>query len=217
MIRVLVADDHSIVREGLKRILASQEDIALAGEAVDGHEVIARVREGGFDVLVLDMSMPGKSGVELIKQVKGESPRLPVLVLTMHEEGQYAVRAIRAGASGYLTKESAPSQLVDAIRRVASGRVFISAAVAEQLALEAMPAGASTREEPHRSLSDREFEVFRMLVAGTSVSEIARRLHLSVKTVSTHKTNLLAKMKMGSVAELVRYAMEHRLLGSESS
>ena len=210
MIRVLVADDHSIVREGLKRILAGQEDIAIAGEAVDGHQVMERVREGGFDVLVLDMSMPGKSGVELIKQVKDESARLPVLVLTMHEEAQYAVRAIRAGAQGYLTKESAPGQLVEAIRRVAAGRVFISPAVAEQLALDAMPSGASA-EEPHRTLSDREFEVFRMLVAGSSVTDIAGRLHLSVKTVSTHKTNVLAKMKMDSVADLVRYAMLHHL------
>ena len=209
MIRVLVADDHTIVREGLKRILAGEDDIEVAGEAVNGHEVMQRVREGGFDLLVLDMSMPGKSGVELIKQVKDERPRLPVLVLTMHEEGEYAVRAIRAGASGYLTKEGATAQLVEAIRRIAAGRVYISPAVAEQLALDAMPAASG--DEPHKQLSDREFEVFRLLVAGKGVSEIARQLHLSVKTVSTHKTNLLAKMRMASIAELVRYSMERHL------
>ena len=171
MTRVLVADDHAIVREGLKRILEGQEGIEIAGEATNGHEVLERVRQGGFDILLLDLSMPGKSGIELIKQVKDESPKLRVLVLTMHEEDQYAVRAIRAGASGYLTKESAPGQLVSAIRRLAEGRLYISPNVAEQLALDVQPQHGD--EAPHRHLSDREFEVFQLLVSGRSVSDIA--------------------------------------------
>jgi len=206
--RVVIADDHAIVREGIKRILDGQEGIEIAGEATNGHEALERVREGGFDILLLDLSMPGRSGIELIKQVKDESPKLRVLVLTMHEEDQYAVRAIRAGASGYLTKESAPGQLVSAIRRLAEGRLYISANVAEQLALDVQPRGG---EEPHRHLSDREFEVFQLLVSGRSISEIAGQLHLSVKTVSTHKTRILQKMSASSVADLVRYAIHHHL------
>ena len=167
-----------------------------------------RVRGGGFELLLLDLSMPGRSGIELIKQVKDASPRLRVLVLTMHEEDQYAVRAIRAGASGYLTKESAPGQLVAAIRRIAEGRLYISPNVAEQLALDVMPGSDIA---PHKHLSDREFEVFLLLVAGRGVSDIAGQLHLSVKTVSTHKTRILQKMSAASVADLVRYAISHRL------
>jgi len=206
--RVLIADDHAIVREGLKRILEGQEGIEIAGEATNGHEVLERVRAGGFDLLMLDLSMPGKSGIELIRQVKDQSPKLRVLVLTMHEEDQYAVRAIRAGASGYLTKESAPGQLVSAIRRLADGRLYISPNVAEQLALDVQPHGD---EAPHKHLSDREFEVFQLLVAGRSVSDIAAQLHLSVKTVSTHKTRILQKMSASSVADLVRYAIRYRI------
>ena len=209
MIRVLLADDHTIVREGLKQLLGAAGDLAIAGEARDGHEVLKRVRELEFDVLLLDMSMPGKSGIELIKLVKAEKPKLRVLVLSMHEEHQYAVRAIRAGASGYLTKESASGQLVAAIRKVAGGGAFISAAVAEQLALGAMP-GA---EGPlHGALSDREFQVFRMLAEGKSISDIAERLSLSVKTVSTHKANILHKMNMATAGDLIRYAIAHRLV-----
>ena len=156
------------------------------------------------------MSMPGRSGVELIRQVKAEKPKLRVLVLSMHEEHQYAVRAIRAGASGYLTKESASAQLVAAIRKVAAGGAFISAEVAERLALDAMPHA----EGPlHATLSDREFEVFHMLVDGMSVNEIAARLHLSAKTISTHKARLMEKLGVDSTADLVHYAVRHKLLG----
>ena len=210
MIRIVVADDHTIVREGLTRILTGQSDIEIAGEATNGHEVMERVRAGGFDLLLMDLSMPGKSGIELLKQVKDEKPKLPVLILTMHEEDQYALRAIRAGASGYLTKESAPEQLVAAIRKIASGRLFISPGVAEQLALDVRPHGDADTP-PHKSLSDREFEVFRMLVQGKSVSEIAALLHLSVKTVSTHKTKVLEKIRVSSIADLVRYALANNL------
>jgi DNA-binding NarL/FixJ family response regulator len=209
MIRLLIADDHTIMREGLKRILEGAEDIEVVGEAVDGFEVLAQVRKGGFDLLMLDLSMPGRSGVELIRQIKDEAPRLPILILTMHEEEQYAIRAIRAGARGYLTKESAGTQLLSAIRKVASGRPYISNEVAEQLALDAMP---SDDDFPHKKLSDREFEVFSLLVSGKTITEIADMLHLSAKTVSTHKTRILHKMAMNSLAELVQYAVACRLL-----
>ncbi len=207
MIRVVIADDHTILREGLRQLLGAADDIAVAGEAADGHEVMARVRSDEFDVLLLDMSMPGKSGIDLIKQVKSEKPRLRVLVLSMHEEAQYAVRAIRAGASGYVTKDSAATQLVTAIRKVAAGGAFITSEVAEQLALGAMP-GADV--PPHSKLSDREFEVFEFLVAGVGVTDIAGRLNLSAKTVSTHKARLMEKLGIDNQADLVRYAMKHK-------
>ncbi|HEX7889597.1 MAG TPA: response regulator transcription factor [Ramlibacter sp.] len=209
MIRVVLADDHAIVREGLKRIIGDVAEFTVAGEAADGTQVMQRVRELEFDVLVLDLSMPGRSGMELIKLVKAEKPRLRILVLSMHQEMQYAVRAIKSGASGYLTKESAPAQLEAAIRKIAGGGAYISAEVAEQLALGAMP-GASDAP-PHESLSDREFEVFRLLVAGDAVTDIANQLNLSVKTVSTHKANLMQKLGLHNPTELVRYALKHGL------
>ena len=209
MIRILIADDHTIMREGLKRILESQDDFVVVGEATNGFEAMDWVRKGGFEVLLLDLSMPGKSGVDLIKQIKIESPKLPILVLTMHEEEQYAVRTIRAGASGYLTKESAATLLVEAIRRVAAGRLYISPSVAEQLALNIMP---RNDDLPHKRLSDREFEVFQLLASGASISEIAEKLHLSVKTVSTHKTRILQKMDANSLADIIKYAMINNLL-----
>jgi DNA-binding NarL/FixJ family response regulator len=209
VIRVVIADDHQILREGLKQLLLAAGDIAVVGEAGDGFEVLERVRMLDFDVLLLDMSMPGKSGVELIRQAKAEKPKLRILVLSMHEEHQYAVRAIRAGASGYLTKESAAAKLVAAIRKVGSGGAFISAEVAERLAQEAMPHAASG--PPHAALSDREYQVFRMLVKGQSVTEIAATLHLSGKTVSTHKARLMEKLGVDNNVELVHYAVRHRL------
>jgi len=210
--RIVVADDHAIVREGLKQLLSAAGDLEVVGEAADGHEVIKVVREKDFDVLLLDMSMPGKSGIELIRQVKGEKPKLRILVLTMHEEHQYAIRAIRAGASGYLTKESASRQLLEALRKVASGGAFISSEVAEQLALGAMP---DATRAPHESLSDREFQIFRLIAAGKSISDIGEMLNLSVKTVSTHKANILQKMNMAGTAELIRYAINHRLVDEQ--
>ena len=208
MIRIVIADDHAIVREGLKRIVASAEDMEVLAEAADGTEVMQRVREADFDVLVLDLSMPGRSGMELIKLAKAEKPRLRILVLSMHQELQYAVRAIKSGASGYLTKESAPAQLVLALRKIAGGGAFISAEVAEQLALGAMPGATSAT---HDTLSAREFEVFQLLAAGQSVTDIAVRLNVSVKTVSSHKANLMQKMSLHNQSELVRYAIRHGL------
>lgn len=211
MIRVLVADDHAIVREGLKRILLRAEDFEIGDEASNGHEVLDKIRDGAWDLLLLDMSMPGRSGIELIKLVKAERPQLPILVLTMHAEEQYAVRAFKAGASGYLTKESAPLELVSAARKVASGGLYVSPTTAERMAISLVhPLEAL----PHQRLSDREFEVFRMIVAGSSISEVADRLVLSVKTVSTHKTRILQKMQMQSQTELIHYAIKHNLIES---
>jgi DNA-binding NarL/FixJ family response regulator len=211
LIRLVIADDHAIVREGLKRIVGAAADLSVVDEAADGTQVMRLVREQEFDVLVLDLSMPGRSGMELIKWVKAEKPKLRILVLSMHQELQYAVRAIKSGASGYLTKESAPEQLEQAIRKVAAGGAFVTAEVAEQLALGAMP---GSQAHPHESLSDREFEVFRLLAAGVSVTDIAGRLKLSVKTVSTHKANLMQKMGLGNQSELIRYALRHGLVDS---
>ncbi len=209
MIRILIADDHTIMREGLKRILEGESDIAVVAEAVDGLDALQKVRLGGLDLIVLDLSMPGRSGVDLIRQLKEEAPKLPILILTMHEEEQYAVRAIRAGANGYLTKESAGLELVNAIHKIASGRPYISMAVAEQLAMNLMPEDVSL---PHKTLSDREFQIFQLLVQGKSLTDIADGLFLSVKTVSTHKTRILVKMRMKSLTEMVQYAVEHQLM-----
>lgn len=209
MIRILIADDHAIVRGGLKQLLSGQSDFTVAGEASNGLEALKLIREQPFDVAVMDMSMPGRSGIELIKQVKSEKPKLAILVLSMHKEEQYAVRALKSGALGYLTKESAPEQLVAAIRKVASGGVFISSGVAERLALEL---GGNHDADPHTQLSDREYQIFRMIVSGVPIGGIADDLSLSVKTVSTHKTRILQKMRMTSSAELIHYAIRHQLV-----
>ena len=207
MIRVLLADDHTLVREGLRQLLAATVDIRVAGEAANGDEALALVKVSDFDLVVLDLSMPGLSGIDLIKRLRIEKPGLRILVLSMHGEQQYAARALKAGASGYLTKDSASEQLVAAVRKVAGGGVQISEAAAAQLVGAAQGGDAA----PHTLLSDREFEIFRLLVAGKGLSEIAAKLHLSVKTVSTHKTRLLHKMGMESTVDLVRYALEKKL------
>jgi DNA-binding NarL/FixJ family response regulator len=208
MIRVLVADDHTIIRDGLKQILADTPDLVVAGEAANGNEALEQVRDGTWDVLVLDVSMPGRSGLDLIKQIRKEKPRLPILVFSMHQEEQYAARALRAGASGYLTKEADGTQLVEVIRKVAHGGVYVSSHMAEQIAR-----GLITGKEGalHATLSDREYQIFRKIVAGRLISDIADELCLSVKTVSTHKTRILLKMQMNTTAELIRYAIENKL------
>jgi DNA-binding NarL/FixJ family response regulator len=213
VIRVLLADDHALVREGLKRILAAASDIEVAGEAANGDETLALVKQDDYDLALIDLSMPGLSGLDLIRRLRLEKPRLRILVLSMHGEKQYAARALKAGASGYLTKDSAGAELLGAIRKVGGGGVHISEAAAAGL----IGAGAGTGDAPpHTALSDREFEVFRQLVGGRSITEIADRLHLSVKTVSTHKSRILEKMAMASTAQLVRYAVEHRLLDDQA-
>jgi DNA-binding NarL/FixJ family response regulator len=209
MIRVLLADDHNLVREGLKGILAAAEDLRVAGEAASGDEALALVRANDYDLALVDMSMPGVSGIELIRRLRLEKPSLRILVLSMHGEQQYAARALKAGAAGYLTKDSASEQLVGAIRKVAAGGLYITAAAAESLVSETAGGGAAA---PHASLSDREFEIFRLLAGGHGPTEIAERLHVSVKTVSTHKARILQKMNLDSTAALVRYALEHDLL-----
>ncbi|SDV48447.1 response regulator [Chitinasiproducens palmae] len=211
MIRILIADDHALVREGLAHILRRGQDFELIGEAADGDAVIRLVRSdsgAAADILLLDLSMPGKSGIELIKQVRRERPALRILVLTMHAEQQYAVRAFKAGAAGYLTKESAAAELVDAVRRVAGGQTFVSQTIASALAEALQRAGDAA---PHEALSDREMEVYRRLVAGETVSSIAGTLFLSPKTVSTYKTRLAEKLGVENDAALIRYAIANRL------
>ena len=204
MIRVLLADDHEIVRDGLKRILAATTDVRVAGEAASGDEALALVRTHDYDVALLDMSMPGLSGIDLIKRVRIEKPKLRILVLSMHGEQQYAARALKAGASGYLTKDSAAEKLLGALRKVAAGGVHVSDAAAASL--------VATARAPHQELTDREFEVLRLLAGGRSPTEIAAHLHLSVKTVSTHKAHVQDKLGLAGTADLVRYALEHKLI-----
>ena len=203
MIRVLLADDHKIVREGLRGILSRTEDIQVADEAADGDQALALVRKTDYDVAVLDMSMPGLSGIDLVKRLLIEKPKLRLLVLSMHGEEQYAARVLKAGAAGYLNKDSAGELLVGTIRKVAAGGVHIGEAAAAAL----VNAGAGG----HRDLSDREFEVLRLLVEGKSPGDIADQLHLSVKTVSTHKTRILEKLNLRTTADLIRYALENKL------
>lgn len=208
MKRVLLADDHALVRDGLRHILEGTSDFKVAGEAYDGPTTIALVRSTPADVLVLDLSMPGRNGVELVKQIKDELPTLRILVLTMHAEQQYAVRAFKAGASGYLTKESASKELVLALTKISSGGVYVSLAMAERFA---QGLHEPTDVLPHQRLSDREFDVFRRIVAGQTITEIAHELCVSAKTVSTYKTRILEKMQMPHEAALVRYAIHHQL------
>jgi DNA-binding NarL/FixJ family response regulator len=205
VIRILIADDHSIVRDGLKRILAATPDLLVAGEAASGDEALALVKANEYDLAMLDMSMPGLSGIDLIKRLRLEKPKLKILVLSMHGESQYAARALKAGAQGYLNKDSASEALLGALRKIAGGGVHITEAAAATLLQSSM-------KPAHEALSDREFEVMRFLVEGLGPTEIGERLHLSVKTVSTHKTRILEKLGLKSTAELVRYAMEHRLV-----
>jgi DNA-binding NarL/FixJ family response regulator len=210
MIRILVADDHTIVREGLKQIVGEVDDMTVADEAGNGQEALSKIREGDYDEVLLDISMPGQSGLEVLKDIRAEKPKLPVLILSMHSEEQYAVRALRAGASGYLTKASAPDELIGAIRKVSRGRKYVTASLAEKLALEL---GADTSKPPHEMLSDREYQVMLMLAAGKSVTEIADELCLSVKTISTYRSRVLEKMNMKKNAELTLYAVQNHLVG----
>ncbi len=208
MIRLLLADDHQLVREGLKQILGQSADIEIAAEAATGDEALAQAKAREFDIAVLDLSMPGLSGIALIKRLKLEKPKLRMLVLSMHAENQYAARALRAGALGYLTKDCASEQLIVAIRKIAQGGVYLSDS-ATQVLLAATVRGDTP---PHTRLSDREFEIFKFIAQGHGLTEIGQRLNLSVKTVSTHKTHVLEKMNLANSAELVRYALEHGLL-----
>lgn len=207
---VLVVDDHAIIRDGLKKILADTDDLVVAGEADNGNAALEKVRERDWSLVVLDLSMPGRNGLELIKLIKSERPKLPILIFSMHHEEQYAVRAIRAGASGYLSKDGDSELLLPAMRKVASGGMFISPKVAELLAADVSP--NTTHNQPHTLLTNREFEVFSRVVRGISLTAIAEEFSLSIKTVSTHKSHILAKMNMSTQVDLVRYAIERNLL-----
>lgn len=209
MIRVLIADDHAIVRSGLKQILADTTDIVVAGEAADGRQALEQIQAQTFDVLVLDITMPGRGGLEMLKDIKRLKPKLPVLVLSMHAEEQYATRTLRAGAAGYLNKESAPEELVKAIRKVCSGGKYVSAAQAERMAGELQ---SDPSKLPHELLSNREYEILCLIASGKTATEIARDLSLSVKTVSTYRARILEKMNLSTNAQLTHYAIKGGLV-----
>lgn len=208
MIRIILAEDHAIVRAGLKQMFAIMPDMEVIAEAVDGDSVLECLRQNRSDILLLDLNMPGVSGADLIARVRAHWPQQAILVLSMHDTAQIASRALKAGANGYVTKDSEPEVLLNAIRKVAAGGRFISAEVAQKLALQATTSG---EQLPHSSLSEREFGVFKCLILGMGVNDIAEQMHISNKTVSTHKARLLEKMQLSSVAELTRYAMDNQL------
>ncbi|MBI5043908.1 MAG: response regulator transcription factor [Nitrospirae bacterium] len=209
MIKILIADDHAIVRKGLKQILADAPVAVLTDEAGSGQEALKKVRENDYNVVLLDISMPGMSGVDVLKQLKSEKPKLPVLILTMHPEEQYAVRILKAGASGYLTKESAPDELISAIQKVSQGGKYISPSLAEKLASDL---DHDIRQPLHEMLSDREYQIMTMLASGKSTKEIAQELSLSMPTVSTYRSRILQKMNLKNNAELINYAIKNNLL-----
>src|SRR5688500_9685772 len=206
MIQILIADDHAVVRRGLKQIVEETSDIKVTAEASNAREVLAEVRARHFDVLVLDITMPGRSGLDILKEIIQERPKLPVLVLSMHSEDQFATRVLKSGAAGYLPKESAPDELVKAIRKVQAGGKYISSAQAEKLV---HPFSTSSQHAPHEALSNREYEVLRLIASGKTVTEIGQQIKLSVKTVSTYRSRILEKMNMQSNAQLTHYAIKN--------
>jgi DNA-binding NarL/FixJ family response regulator len=208
-LKILVADDHPIVRQGLKQILASEPDVIAVGEAENAQKMLELARKQHWDVIVLDITMPGRSGLDVLKELRHERPKLPVLVLSAHPEDQYAVRVLRAGAAGYMTKEKAPEELIGAIKKVLRGGKYVSASLAEKLAFDL---GIASDKPLHKTLSDREYEVMRMIASGKTATQIAKKLYLSVKTISTYRTRVLEKMRMKSNAELMRYAIQNRLI-----
>ena len=208
MLKILIADDHPIVRQGLKQIISEIPDMVVADEATDGWEVLSKIRNGNYDVVVLDITMPGKDGMDVLTQLKYEKPELPVLMVSMHPEEQFAIRALRAGASGYLTKESAPDELVTAIWKVSAGGRYVTPSLAEKLAFMVQ----KVEQLPHETLSDREYQVMRLIASGKTITDIAQELSLSVKTISTYRTRILEKMKMKNNAELTHYAITNKLV-----
>jgi len=209
MLRVIIVDDHPIVRQGLKQILSEEPDMTVFGEAQNSQEVLQLISEQDWDIVVLDITLPGRGGLDVLKEIKHERPKLPVLILSIHPEDQYAVRAFKAGASGYLTKESAPQELVRAIRKILRGGKYVSSALAEKLAFD-----LETEEKRpiHETLSDREYQVMLMIASGKSTSAIAEEMALSMKTVSTYRARILEKMKMKTNAELTHYAVMNGLV-----
>jgi two-component system, NarL family, invasion response regulator UvrY len=209
VIEVLIADDHTIVRRGLIQIVMETDDIVVTGEASNGQEVLELLRERSWDVVLLDLAMPGRGGMDTLRRLNNDYPDLPVLILSIYPEDQYAVRALKEGAAGYLTKERAPEELVFAIRKAARGGKYVSASLAEKLASDLSRDGSKA---PHETLSEREYQVMLMLASGKAVSEIGKELNLSVKTISTHRARLLKKMAMRSNAELTQYAFHNKLI-----
>ena len=209
MIKILVVDDHALVRDGLKRILLDTPDMIVADEASNGEEVINKVGNNDYDLVLLDISLPGRDGLDVLKQLKCTNPKVPILILSMYPEEHYAVRSLRAGASGYLTKQSSSDELIGAIRKVAEGRRYITPSLAEKLAFEL---GADVRKLPHEKLSDREYQVMCMIGSGQTVTEIAETLSLSIRTISTHRAHILNKMEMKNNAQLTYYAIKNTLV-----
>jgi DNA-binding NarL/FixJ family response regulator len=209
MLRVLIADDHAVVRQGLRQILSDIPELTEVGEAQNGEDALSRVRAEPWDVLVLDMSMPGRGGLDVLKDVRRVRPSTRVLVLSMHPEDQFAVRLLKAGAAGYLTKESAPDELVTAVRKVMTGGKYISATLAEKLAFDM---DRDVDKPAHEALSDREFQVLRMLATGKTVQQIADELLLSAKTISTYRARILEKLNLKSNAEMIHYSIQNRLI-----
>src|SRR5712692_9928052 len=209
MLIPLIADDHAIVRRGLKEILAEEFDVAGFGEASTASQVLELIHKQNWDILILDITMPGRSGLEVLKEVKHEHPQLPVLVLSIHPEDQFAIRTLKAGAAGYMTKENAPDELIKAIRKVLSGGKYVSPSLAEKLAAELATDG---EKPPHEILSDREYQVMQMIASGKTVRVIAHELSLSVKTISTYRARILEKMKMKNNAELIHYVLSNHLV-----
>lgn len=207
-IKILIADDHPLFRQGLKNAFSETADIEVVCEVSNSNEVLGSVREQELSLILLDISMPGKGGLEVLKQLKTEYPEIPVLILSMYPESQYAVRFIKAGASGYLTKESSIDTLLGAVRKVAQGGNYASSSITEKLAFDFL----NTDKSPHELLSDREYQVFSMIASGQSLTEIGQELSLSVKTISTHRTRILEKMKMKKNAELIHYAIQNELI-----
>ncbi len=209
MTKILIADDHAILRQGLKEILTRELDGAVCGEAKDAQEALAKIRSDPWDLVILDLSMPGRSGLDLLRDIEGIRPKLPILVLSMHPEDQYGKRILKAGASGYMNKECAPEELIKAIRKVLAGGRYVSAALAERLALDL---NEDLTRPVHETLSDREFEVLRMIASAKTMTQIAEELHLSVTTVSTYRARILEKMRMANNTELIRYALQNQLI-----
>ena len=209
MIKILIADDHPIVRQGLKQIISEYPDMTVADEAGNGKEVLSKVAKKDYDIVLLDISMPGRNGLDILKELKTKKPKLPVLVLSIYPEDQYAVRVLKLGAAGYLTKESVPEELVAAIRKVARGRKYVSNYLAEKLASDL----EINAEKPlHENLSDREYQVMFMIASGKRLKEISEELSLSIKTISTYRSRIMDKMKMRNNAELIRYALQNNLV-----
>lgn len=207
--RILLTDDHAVVRQGLRRILADEFKSAVFAETSNAHEALARIWKEEWDVVILDISMPGRGGLEVLKEIKRHRPKLPVLVLSMHPEDQFAMRLLQAGAAGYMTKETAPEELVGAVKKVTQGGRYVSPALAEKMATYL---ALDVQKPPHERLSDREFQVLRSIASGRTVSEIAKELSLSVKTISTYRTRLLEKMGMKNNAEITHYSIQNHLV-----